>query len=38
MDASKLTGTITIPINNLSIETDRIFVGDGNYLNPSIYF
>ncbi len=28
MDASKLTGTITIPIDNVSINTDRLFVSD----------
>ncbi len=38
MDASKLTGTITIPINNVSIETDRIFVSDQNQNTPSITF
>src|SRR5574338_1555545 len=38
MDASKLTGTITIPIDNLSIQTDRIFVGDQNTSTPSITF
>ena len=38
MDASKLTGTITLPIDNVSIQTDRIFVSDQNQNTPSITF
>src|SRR5574338_137377 len=38
MDASKLTGTISIPIDNVSINTDRIFVSDANAGAPSITF
>mgnify|MGYP007132578355 CR=1 FL=1 len=38
MDASKLSGTITIPIDNLSVETDKLLVAAGTYLIPSITF
>lgn len=38
MDASKLTGTITIPIDNVSITTDRLITGHGSVVVPSITF
>ena len=38
MDASKLTGTITIPIDNVLIQTDRIMVSDQNENTPSYTF
>ena len=38
MDASKLTGTITIPIDNALIQTDRIMVSDQNENTPSYTF
>src|SRR5690242_4182923 len=38
MDASKLTGTITIPINNSLVQTDKLLVGDGSASVPSISF
>src|SRR5574338_1389772 len=36
MDASKLTGTITIPINNVSIHS--LFVSDGDSTTPRMTF
>ena len=38
MDASKLTGTITIPIDNTLIQTDTILVSFGSAGSPSIAF
>jgi hypothetical protein len=38
MDASKLTGTVTIPINTSLVEADLIKVNDGSVGAPSITF
>src|SRR5690349_5388318 len=38
MDASKLTGTVTIPIDTSLVETDLIKVSDGSVGIPSITF
>jgi hypothetical protein len=38
MDASKLTGTVTVPIDTSLVEADLIKVNDGSVVAPSITF
>lgn len=38
MDAIKLTGTITIPVDNTEVTTDLLITGQGTESNPSITF